>query len=121
MVTRFALVLTFIVVVAVLLGSGLRAEPVAQMVQQQDKMHHVLGFFAFAFTLRLAFPRLQVAGLIALSVSVALLIELGQLLLPDRTASLADMTANLLGVGLGWAASKAAQGWWQGHAARGDG
>ena len=111
MVTRFARVLPFIVVVAGLLGSGLRAGPVAQMFQQQDKVHHVLGFFAFAFTLRLAFPRLHVAGLIALSVSVALLIELGQMLLPDRTASLADMAANLLGVGLGWAGANAAQGW----------
>ena len=54
--------LPFLIVLAVVLFNGLKPEPVPQLFDQQDKLHHLLGFAALAFTLRLAFPRVGLAG-----------------------------------------------------------
>lgn len=97
--------LPFIAVLAVILLSGLRPEPVPQVFDQQDKLHHMLGFAALMFTLRLAFPQWRVLWAIVTSLAAALLIEIGQSLLPNRQASLGDMLANTLGVLLGWGCS----------------
>ena len=105
-------VLPFLVVLAVILFSGLRPEPVPQVFDQQDKLHHMLGFAALIFTLRLAFPQWRVFWCIALSLGAATLIELGQSLLPNRQASLGDMLANTLGVFLGWGCSHLAYLWY---------
>lgn len=90
----------------VLLFAGLRPEPVPQEFVQQDKLHHLLGLAVFVYTLRLAMPRLHGAWLAAIGLVAAALIELGQGLLPLRTASLADMGANSLGVLLGLALTR---------------
>ena len=104
-------VLPFLIVLAIVLFSGLKPEPVPQLFHQQDKLHHLLGFAALAFSLRLAFARVPfVAGLL-LMVAAALLIELAQGLLPYRVASRWDMLANVLGVLFGWGCSLLAQGW----------
>ena len=97
----------FALVCAALLWVGLNPEPVPQVFAQQDKLHHALGFFAFAVTLKLAFPGLGVVRLVAVGAAAALLIEVGQGFLPARTASLADMAANLIGVLLGGACARA--------------
>ncbi|HCJ29364.1 MAG TPA: VanZ family protein [Pseudomonas sp.] len=104
--------LPFIVVLAVILFSGLRPEPVPQVFDQQDKLHHMLGFAALMFTLRLAFPQWRVFWAIGASLAAALLIEVGQSLLPNRQASPGDMLANTLGVLLGWGCSHLAHLWY---------
>lgn len=104
-------VLPFLIVLAVVLASGLRPEPVPQFFDQQDKLHHLLGFAALAFTLRLAFARLSFLWGSGFAVAAALLIELAQSLLPHRMASRWDMLANVLGVLLGWGCSLLVQGW----------
>ncbi|MFC3608569.1 VanZ family protein [Stutzerimonas tarimensis] len=99
---RYLRVVPFFVVLVVLLMAGLRPDPVPQAFDQQDKLHHLLGFAAFAFSLRLAFPRWGFVWMMGFAMAVALLIELGQGLLPQRTASGWDMLANMLGVLVGW-------------------
>ena len=105
-------VLPFIAVLAVILFSGLNPEPVPQMFDQQDKLHHLLGFAALMFTLRLGFPKGRFVWLLLTSLAAALLIELVQSALPNRTASMGDMLANTLGVFVGWAAWQLAQHCW---------
>ncbi|AOE83174.1 hypothetical protein THL1_626 [Pseudomonas sp. TCU-HL1] len=113
---RYLRALPFFVVLAVVLFSGLKPEPVPQVFDQQDKLHHLLGFAAFAFTLRLAFPRPHFIWLLLASLGAALVIELGQGLLPHRTPSVGDMLANGLGVLAGWVSSLLVQGWlWRGR------
>lgn len=102
----------FFVVLAVILFSGLKPEPVPQVFDQQDKLHHLLGFAALMFTLRLAFPQWRVFWAITLSLAAAVLIELAQALIPNRWASMGDMLANTLGVLLGWGCSHLAYQWY---------
>lgn len=104
--------LPFIIVLAIIVLSGLRPEPVPQVFDQQDKLHHMLGFAALVFTLRLAFPQWHVFWAIAISLAAGMLVEVGQSLLPNRQASFGDMLANSLGVLLGWACSYAAHQWY---------
>ncbi|MBF6623433.1 MAG: VanZ family protein, partial [Pseudomonas stutzeri] len=56
---RFLRFLPFLAVAVVILYAGLKPEPVPQAFDQQDKLHHLLGFAALAFSMRLAFPRLR--------------------------------------------------------------
>ncbi|MFC5694219.1 VanZ family protein [Pseudomonas sp. GCM10022186] len=102
---RYLRVLPFLTVLAIILFTGLKPEPLPEAVDQQDKLHHLLGFAALAATSRLAFPRLHFIWLLAFCLGIGLLIELGQGLLPNRTPSTADMLANALGVLLGWICS----------------
>lgn len=95
----------FLIVLVVVLFNGLKPEPVPQLFDQQDKLHHLFGFAALAFTLRLAFPRVSFLWGLLLTVAAALLIEMGQGFLPNRMASRWDMLANVLGVLLGWGCS----------------
>ncbi len=106
--------LPVVAVMAVILFAGLKPEPVPQVFEQQDKLHHLLGFAALAFTLRLAFPKAWVIWVLVFSLTVALLVELGQGFWPNRTASGADMLANTLGVLLGWLASQVLTWLWPG-------
>jgi len=103
--------LPVIAVLAIILFSGLKPEPVPQMFEQQDKLHHLLGFAALAFSLRLGFGRTHFGWLLAASLLAALLIELGQIFLPHRTASMGDMLANILGVLLGAGCWLALEAW----------
>ncbi len=102
----------FIAVLAVILFSGLKPEPVPQMFEQQDKLHHLLGFAALMFTLRLAFPRWRLFWAVLASLSAALAIEIAQGLQPHRTASVGDMLANTLGVLLGWGCAQQTYFWY---------
>ncbi len=102
----------FIAVLAVILFSGLKPEPVPQMFEQQDKLHHLLGFAALMFTLRLAFPRWRLFWAVLASLSAALAIEIAQGLQPHRTASVGDMLANTLGVLLGWGCAQLTYFWY---------
>ncbi len=104
--------LPFLAVLATILFTGLRPDPIPQAFDQQDKLHHLLGFAALMFTMRLAFPQWRLAWAVALSLAAALLIEIGQGMLPARQASMGDMLANTLGVLLGWASSTLAYRWY---------
>ena len=104
--------LPFFAVLAVIVFSGLRPEPIPQVFDQQDKLHHMLGFAALMFSLRLAFSQWHVFWSIAASLAVSALIEVAQSLLPNREASLGDMLANSLGVLLGWGCSYLAYQWY---------
>ncbi|WP_312904573.1 VanZ family protein [Stutzerimonas nitrititolerans] len=105
-------VVPFIAVLAVILVSGLKPEPVPQIFDQQDKLHHLLGFAALMFTLRLAFPQWRLFWAVLVSLSAALAIEVAQGLQPHRTASAGDMLANTLGVLLGWGCAQLAYLWY---------
>lgn len=98
---RYLRVVPFLAVLAVILFTGLKPDPIPQAFDQQDKLHHLLGFAAFAFTLRLAFPRWWLGWALMFALGVALLIEVAQDYQPHRDASAGDMLANTLGVLLG--------------------
>ena len=86
-----------------LLYTGLRTRPIAQLFDQEDKLHHLLGFFALAFSCRLAFLRVKLHWIALGCVLSGVAIEYAQALIPLRTASLYDALANTLGVALGLA------------------
>ncbi|MDR7135849.1 VanZ family protein [Lysobacter niastensis] len=103
MVLRF---LPLAVAAAVLLLAGLNPLPFPLFWDHQDKLHHVLGFLALGWALRRTNPRLGLAGYLLFGLSVAVGIELVQWAwLPQRTASLADVAAGMVGVGFAW--------WWR--------
>lgn len=104
--------LPFIVVFGIILFTGLRPDPIPEAFEQQDKLHHMLGFAALMFSLRLAFPQWRLFWSIAISLVVAFLIEVGQSFLPGRQASYGDMLANTLGVMLGWGCYHLARQWY---------
>lgn len=93
--------LGFGAVTVLLLGAGLRPQPLEQLFEQEDKLHHWLGFFVFTLSARLAFPRLKWLWVGLGCVLIGVLIEAVQGWLPLRTASFGDMLANSLGVGMG--------------------
>ena len=95
--------LLFIAVCAGLLYAGLRTKPIAQLFDQEDKLHHLFGFFALAFSCRLAFLRVKLHWIALGCVLAGVAIEYAQALIPLRTASLYDALANTLGVALGLA------------------
>jgi VanZ family protein len=90
--------LGFGAVTLVLLGAGLREQPLEQMFAEEDKLHHWLGFLVFALSARLAFPRVRWLWVAVGCLLVGLLIEAAQAWMPLRTASWDDMLANSLGV-----------------------
>lgn len=98
---RFLRIVPFLAVLAVILFAGLKPDPVPQSFDQQDKLHHLLGFAALAFTLRFAWPNGRLRWALLFSLAVALLIEVAQGYQPHRVASLGDMLANAAGVLLG--------------------
>jgi VanZ family protein len=88
----------FFVTLLVLCFAGMRGEPVPQVFENQDKLHHWAGFFCLTVSAFLAFPGTQLIWLLLWPLVGAMLIELEQSLMPLRTASLGDMVANALGV-----------------------
>lgn len=99
--SRLLPVLSFIVVLGIILFAGLRSEPVPQVFNHQDWLHHAAAFAALVCSARLAFPRVRTFWMVLYCLMLALLIELGQGLLPMRTASVGDMVANITGVLIG--------------------
>lgn len=95
--------LLFLAVCAGLLFTGLRNQPIPQVFAQEDKLHHFIGFFALAFSCRLAFLHIRLLWLAIGCVLAGLLIEYAQALMPLRTASFYDALANTAGVTLGLA------------------
>ena len=93
--------LLLLAVCAGLLFTGLRTRPIPQFFAQEDKLHHFIGFFALAFSCRLAFLHIRLLWLAIGCVLAGLLIEYAQALMPLRTASLYDVLANTAGVALG--------------------
>ena len=93
--------LPLLLVAAVLLFTGMVAQP-PKWFAAQDKLHHVVGLFAFALALMRAFPRMGWGGLTLVAAAMAGSIELVQAWMPARTASLADFAAGMLGAWLGW-------------------
>ena len=97
--------LLFLAVCAGLLFTGLRTRPIPQLFAQEDKLHHFVGFFALAFSCRLAFLPVKLHWLAIGCVLAGVLIEYAQALMPLRTASFYDALANTAGVALGLAAA----------------
>ena len=95
--------LLFMAVCVALMYAGLRTRPIAQLVDQEDKLHHLLGFFALAFSCRLAFSRFKLHWIALGCVLAGVAIEYAQALIPLRTASFYDALANTFGVALGLA------------------
>ncbi|NBA98239.1 VanZ family protein [Pseudomonas sp. R5(2019)] len=91
----------FIVVSLVLLDAGLRPQPIPQVFEQEDKIHHLVGFMVLSFTCVLAFPRIRLRWVALSCLTVGIAIEAAQELMPLRTASPYDMLANSAGVLLG--------------------
>jgi VanZ family protein len=90
--------LAFFVILLVLCFAGMRGEPVPQVFENQDKLHHWAGFFCLTVSAFLAFPRTRLIWLLVWPLLGSMSIELEQSLMPLRTASLGDMVANALGV-----------------------
>ena len=97
--------LLFLAVCASLLFTGLRTRPIPQVFAQEDKLHHLLGFFALAFSCRLAFLHSKLHWIATGCVLAGVLVEYAQALIPLRTASFYDALANTAGVALGLVAA----------------
>ena len=93
--------LLFLAVCAGLLFTGLRTRPIPQVFAQEDKLHHFMGFFALAFSCRLAFLPVKLHWIAIGFVLAGVLIEYAQALITLRTASFYDALANTAGVALG--------------------
>lgn len=100
---RYFKLAALLAILTVILFSGLKPEPIPQAFDQQDKLHHLLGFAAFAFALRMAFPRLPMVWGLTIGLGLGLAIEWVQAFQPHRSASWGDMLANGLGALCGWA------------------
>ena len=70
-----------------------------------DKLNHLLAFAALGFLAWRAYPTQRVPALFAL-VGFGVLIELVQWTLPTRSAELADLAADAIGLALGSLASR---------------
>ena len=93
--------LLFLAVCAGLLFTGLRSQPIPELFAKEDKLHHFIGFFALAFSCRLAFLPVKLHWIAIGCVLAGVLIEYAQALIPLRTASFYDALANTAGVALG--------------------
>jgi VanZ family protein len=96
----------FAIVLAILLYAGLRPEHVPELFNEEDKLHHLAGFAALALSARMAFPRGSWVWQVVAMVALGVCIELAQELLPDRTSSIWDILANLVGLAVGLALSR---------------
>lgn len=76
--SRFLPALSFIAVLGVILFAGMRSEPVPQVFNHQDWLHHAAAFAALVCSARLAFPRAHTFWMVLYCLLLALLIELGQ-------------------------------------------
>lgn len=85
---------------------ALKSSPTGQLYDGADKLYHWLGFTILIFTAHIAFPRVSLLTLCIGAVLGAASIELLQTLSVDRTASLDDMTVNLVGILTGLGATK---------------
>ena len=90
--------LAFFVILLVLCVAGMRGEPVPQVFENQDKLHHWAGFACLTVSAYFAFPGTRVGWLLFWPLVGSMLIELEQSLMPLRTASWGDMAANATGV-----------------------
>ena len=103
--------LFFIGVSVVLLTAALRAQPVPEAFAQEDKLHHLLGFFALSFSCQLAFLRVKARWIALGCLLTGILIEYAQALMPLRTASPYDALANAVGVSIGLIAWRGMRHW----------
>ncbi len=94
----------FWVTAVAILYLGVKSTPNTQLFPEADKFYHWLAFSALTLTGHMAFRRLPLATLAAAVITVSACIELLQILSPDRTTSLADLTVNIVGVLTGLAA-----------------
>ena len=83
--------LAFFVILLVLCFAGMRGEPVPQLYENQDKLHHLAGFFCLTVSAFLAFPKTRLIWLLLWPLVGSMLIGLEQNLMPLGTASLGDM------------------------------
>ena len=90
--------LVFCLILLVLCYAGLRGEPVPQVFNGEDKLHHWAGFASLTLSAYLAFPGTRLFWLLLWPLLGSMAIELEQSLLPLRSASWGDMLANALGV-----------------------
>jgi VanZ family protein len=90
--------LAFFVILLVLCFAGMRGEPVPQVFENQDKLHHWAGFACLTVSAYLAFPATRLFWLLFWPLVGSMLIELEQSFMPLRSASWGDMVANALGV-----------------------
>jgi len=90
--------LAFFVILLVLCVAGMRGEPVPQVFENQDKLHHWAGFACLTVSAYFAFPGTRLGWLLFWPLVGSMLIELEQSLMPLRSASWGDMAANATGV-----------------------
>ncbi|KAB0494594.1 VanZ family protein [Pseudomonas vancouverensis] len=88
----------FFVILLVLCVAGMRGEPVPQVFENQDKLHHWAGFACLTVSAYLAFPGTRLIWLLLWPLVGSMLIELEQSFMPLRSASWGDMLANATGV-----------------------
>ena len=93
--------LAFFVILLVLVVAGMRGEPVPQVFENQDKLHHWAGFACLTVSAWLAFPGTRLIWLLFWPLVGSMVIELEQSLMPLRSASWGDMVANATGVTCG--------------------
>ncbi len=106
--TAFWLLLGFIALM------GLKPSPPEQLFDAADKLYHALAFAFLTLMGGLAYPAMSWRRIAAVVIGVGVLIEWGQMLSPTRTASVADLLANLcgflIGAGLLWLIRRSTSG-----------
>lgn len=93
--------LVFCLILLVLCFAGLRGEPVPQVFDGEDKLHHWAGFACLTLSAYLAFPGTRLFWLLLWPLLGSMAIELEQSFIPLRSASWGDMLANAMGVASG--------------------
>lgn len=95
---KLILAIWILALIAVVVGSLLPGVNFSPQ-NNSDKIVHFLAYFGMSFLSSIAFKRLYKKLLFALMLLiVGVLIELGQNFIPSRSASMADIAANSLGI-----------------------
>lgn len=95
---KLSLILSLLTILLLTLSpNGLNPIKLAQI----DKFYHICAFAALAFTKRMAFYQTPIIILIFLSAGIGLLIEVIQYFIPNRSFSVADIIADIVGAILG--------------------
>lgn len=105
--------LALCLILLVLCFAGLHGEPVPQVFDGEDKLHHWAGFACLTLSAYLAFPRTRLFWLLLWPLLGSMIIELEQTFLPLRSASWGDMLANALGVASGLLAILVVRRYWR--------
>ena len=93
-------ILFWLIIVAIYIAAVLPGEYAPQIGNLNDKAHHILAFVVLGILLRFAYRVSYWQGLLWL-LAFGVLIEVTQMFVPNRSSSLLDVAADLIGIFIG--------------------